>query len=59
MVLKNNVIDVLNKHIIAKGAIAKCSSCLLGSKATLKYSIRLLDLKVYTPNLKRQVSLTD
>jgi len=35
MVLNNNVIDVFNNRIIAKGAIAKCSSYLLGSKATL------------------------
>ena len=41
MVLKNNVIDVLNNHIIARGAIAKYPSCLLGSKATLKYSTGL------------------
>jgi len=59
MVLKNNVIDVLDKRIIAKSAIVKCPSYLLGSKAILKYGIGLLDLKVYTSNLKRQVSLTN
>ena len=53
MVLKNNVIDVLNKYIIARGTIAKCPSYLLGSKVILKYSTGLLDLKVYVPNLKR------
>jgi len=53
MVLKNNVINVFNKCIIAKGAIAKCPFYLLSSKATLKYSIGLLDLKVYALNLKR------
>jgi len=37
----------------------KCPSYLLGSRVTPKYSIRLLDLKVYIPNFKRQVSLTD
>jgi len=45
--------DVLDKRIIAKGAIAKCPSYLLSSRATLKYSIGLPDLKAYTPNLKR------
>jgi len=59
MVLKNNVIDILDKRIIARGAITKCFSYLLGSRATPKYSIGLLNLKVYAPNLKRQVSLTD
>jgi hypothetical protein len=34
IVLKNNVIDVLNNYIIAVDAIAKCPSYLLGSKAT-------------------------
>ena len=34
MVLKNNVIDVLNNYIIAIGTIAKYSY-LLGSRATL------------------------
>ena len=34
MVLKNNVINVLDNCIIARGAIAKCPSCLLGSRAT-------------------------
>ena len=53
MVLKNNIIDVFNNCIIARGAIAKYFSYLLGSRATLKYSIGLLDLKVYTLNLKR------
>jgi len=59
MVLKNNIIDVLNKYIIARGAIAKYPFYLLSSKITPKYSIELLDLKVYIPNLKRQVSLTN
>jgi len=59
MVLNNNVIDVLNKYIIARGAITKYSFYLLGSKATLKYNIGLLDLKAYALNLKRQVFLTD
>jgi len=59
MVLKNNIIDVLNKRIIAKGAIAKCPFYLLSNKTMLKYSTGLLDLKVYILNLKRQVSLTD
>jgi len=58
MVLKNNIINVFDKRIIAKGAIVKCPFCLLSSRITLKYGIGLLDLKVYTPNLKRQVSLT-
>ena len=31
MVLKNNVIAVLNNYIIARGAIIKYPSCLLGS----------------------------
>jgi len=53
MVLKNNIIDVLDKYIIAKGAIIKCPFYLLGSKTTPKYSIELLDLKVYALNLKR------
>jgi len=53
MVLKNNVIDILNKRIIARGAILKCPFYLLSSKTTLKYSIELLDLKAYAPNLKR------
>jgi len=53
MVLKNNVIDVFDKCIIAKGTIVKCPFYLLSSKATLKYGIGLLDLKVYAPNLKR------
>jgi len=39
--------------------LRKCPSYLLSSRAILKYSIGLLDLKAYTPNLKRQVSLTD
>jgi len=59
MVLKNNIIDVLDKYIIARGTIAKCFFYLLDSRAILKYSIKLLDLKVYVPNFKRQVSLTD
>jgi len=53
MVLKNNIIDILDKRIIARGAIVKSPSCLLNSKTTLKYSTRPLDLKVYIPNLKR------
>jgi len=53
MVLKNNIIDVLDKRIIARDAIAKCPFYLLGSKAMPKYSIWLLDLKVYALNLKR------
>jgi len=53
MVLKNNIIDVFDKHIIARGVIVKCPFYLLSSKATLKYGIGLLDLKVYTPNFKR------
>jgi len=53
MVLKDNVIDILDKRIIARGTIAKCPFYLLSSKAILKYGIGLLDLKVYIPNLKR------
>jgi hypothetical protein len=34
IVLKNNVIDVLNNRIIAADTIIKCPSYLLGSKAT-------------------------
>ena len=59
MVLKNNVIDIFNKCIIARGAIAKCFSYLLNSKTTPKYGIKPLDLKAQAPNLKRQVSLTN
>jgi len=59
MVLKNNIIDVFDKCIIARGAIAKCPFYLLSSKTTPKYSTGLPDLKAYVPNLKRQVSLTD
>jgi hypothetical protein len=33
--LKNNIIDVLNNCIIATDTIAKCSSYVLSSKATL------------------------
>ena len=40
MVLKNNVIDVLNNYIIAKGTIAKCPFYLLGSRATLNIQYR-------------------
>ena len=40
MVLKNNIIDVLNNHIIAKGAIIKCPSYLLGSRAMLNIQHR-------------------
>jgi len=36
MVLKNNVIDVFNNRIIARGAIIKYPFYLLGSRATLK-----------------------
>jgi len=53
MVLKNNVIDVLNNHIIARGAIAKYLSYLLDSRTTLKYSIKPLDLKADALNLKK------
>ena len=53
MVLKNNVINVFNNCIIARGAIVKCPSYLLSSRATPKYSIGLLGLEVYMPNLKR------
>ena len=53
MVLKNNIINVFDKRIIAKGAIVKCLFYLLGSKAMLKYSTGLLDLKAYALNLKR------
>ena len=35
MVLKNNVIDVFNNYIIARDAIIKYFSYLLGSRATL------------------------
>ena len=35
IVLKNNIIDVLNNRIIAIDAIIKCPSYLLSSKATL------------------------
>ena len=35
MVLKNNIIDVLNNHIMAKDAAAKCPSYLLGREAIL------------------------
>ena len=51
MVLKNNVIDVLNNRIRATNAIAKCSSYLLSSKLRQVYGIGLLDLKAYAPNL--------
>jgi len=35
IVLKNNVIDVFNNRIRATDTIIKCSSYLLGSRATL------------------------
>ena len=39
MVLKNNVIDIFNSRIIAIGAIVKCPSYLLDSRAipTIQY----------------------
>ena len=53
MVLKNNIIDVFNNRIIAKGAIIRYPSYLLCSRATPKYSIGLLDLKADALNPKR------
>jgi len=35
IVLKNNIIDVLNNRIIAIDAVTKCPSYLISSKATL------------------------
>jgi hypothetical protein len=57
MVLKNNVMDVLNNRIRATDAVAKCPSYLLGREAILVISTGLLDLEVYALNLRRQVSL--
>jgi hypothetical protein len=49
IVLKNNVIDVLNNCIIAVDAITKCPSYLLGSKATLIIRYRTTRFKsIYT-----------
>ena len=53
MVLKNNVIDVLNNRIRAIDAVVKCPSYLLGREATPVISIGLLDLEVYILNLRR------
>ena len=40
MVLKNNVINVLNNRILVRGAIIKYFSYLLGSRATLNIQYR-------------------
>ena len=53
IISKNNVRDVLNNRVIAISAITKYPSYLLSGKATLLYSIGLLDLEVYTLNLRR------
>jgi len=48
-VLKNNIIDILNNYIIAIGAIIKCLSYLLGSKAILIIWYRTTRFKsIYT-----------
>ena len=53
MVLKNNVIDVLNNRIRAVDTIIKCPSYLLGREAMPVISIGLLDLEVYALDLRR------
>jgi hypothetical protein len=49
IVLKNNIIDILNNRIRAIDAITKCPSYLVSSKATLSIEYRIARFKsIYT-----------